>query len=73
MAVVKIPKESLIKLTFSLGLDEHGKEILRKKSLSHVKNDATDDNIYYVAKGISGLQQHTLMDVVRQDNSSLSE
>ncbi|WP_143151369.1 DUF1659 domain-containing protein, partial [Tepidibacter formicigenes] len=38
MAVVKIPKESSIKLTFSLGLDEHGKEILRKKSLSHVKN-----------------------------------
>ncbi|WP_456300357.1 DUF1659 domain-containing protein [Tepidibacter thalassicus] len=36
-------------------------------------NDATDDNIYDVAKGISGLQQHNLVDVIRQDNLSLSE
>ncbi|SHH42048.1 DUF1659 domain-containing protein [Tepidibacter thalassicus] len=73
MAIVKIPKESSIKLTFSLGLDEHGKEIFKRKSLAHVKNDATDDNIYAVAKGISGLQQHNLVDVIRQDNLSLSE
>lgn len=73
MAVTKIEKDSGIKLTFSYGLDSKGKEILKSKSLAHVKKEASDDNIYEVSKQLTSLQSHTLTEVTRQDNAVLAE
>lgn len=73
MAVIKTPENSSIKMTFSHGMDGQGNEIIKSKTLANVKTSATDDNIHAVAKGVSGLQNHTLMKVVRQDNALLSE
>lgn len=73
MAVVKIPKESSLRLKFSLGLDGKGNEIVKSKTFPNVKNTASDENIHAVAKGISQLCKHTLMEISRQDNANLSE
>lgn len=73
MAVVKIPKESSLKLKFSCGLDEKGNAITKSKSLANIKNTAADENIYAVGKEIAGLCKHTLMEVARVDNSVISE
>lgn len=73
MAVIKTPKESSVKLKFSLGLDGKGNEITKSKTLANVKNAASDENIHEVAKEISNLQKHTLMEVARVDNALLSE
>lgn len=73
MAIVKVPKESSIRIKFSAGQDGKGNEIIKNKTLPHVKSDAVDDNVHAVAKEIAALSQHTLMEIVRVDNSALNE
>ncbi|MBC3802969.1 DUF1659 domain-containing protein [Acetobacterium fimetarium] len=44
-----------------------GKEKITSRSYGDVKSDATDQAIYDVAVLITGLQQPTLEEVIRQD------
>ncbi|WP_130805934.1 DUF1659 domain-containing protein [Senegalia massiliensis] len=71
MAVNTMLKSSKVKLELQNGLDENGKEIIKSKTLSSVKTDATDEGIYESMVSITGLQQLPLMAVKRIDEKEI--
>ncbi|AGL00261.1 DUF1659 domain-containing protein [Desulfoscipio gibsoniae] len=73
MAVEKIPSGTVLRMQFQTGLDGDGDPIYRTKSLSNVKTDALDQDIFDVAQALVQLQEHTLMAVLRVDSAVLEE
>ncbi len=73
MAVEKIPSGSVLRMQFQTGLDGDGDPVYRTKSLSNVKTDAVDQDIFDVAQALVQLQENTLMAVLRVDSAVLEE
>lgn len=73
MAVISVKNPSTLKIKLNHGSDHNGKAIIKSKSYSSIKPDATIEDLYEVAKSIVSLQDHDLYDVVKIDNESLSE
>ncbi len=70
----KIPYNSRLSLIFQMGTDpDSGAPVLKTKSFSNVKHDATDDDVYAVATGLANLQKHPLYEVQRTDRGKLAE
>lgn len=72
-SVVEINNHSTLKMKFDCGLNDQGKTITKTRSFSNVKHNATSVDVYNVAETLASLQQHTLYDVVKQDNTAISE
>ncbi|WP_347489224.1 DUF1659 domain-containing protein [Desulfoscipio sp. XC116] len=73
MAVEKVPSGTVLRMQFQTGLDGDGDPIYRTKSLSNVKTDAADQDIFDVARALVQLQEHTLVAVLRVDSAVLEE
>ncbi|CEI73339.1 DUF1659 domain-containing protein [Romboutsia hominis] len=74
MAVTVTKNPSTLRLRFDLGRDDvTGKTKIKSKSYSNVDPDALDDDVYAVGSVISSLQSHTLLEVAKIDNNTLSE
>ncbi|MBS4538161.1 DUF1659 domain-containing protein [Clostridium sp. D2Q-11] len=71
MAVNSIPKGSKVKMEFNNGLDEYGRDIIKPKTLSGVKSDATNEGLYQAMASLSGLQSLPLVAVKRIDETQL--
>lgn len=71
MAVNSIPKSSKVKMEFHNGVNEYGKDILKPKTLSGVKIDATNEGLYSAMTSLSGLQSLPLVSVKRIDETEL--
>ena len=71
MAVQGNHNESKLRLTFSLGENEEGKEILNTKTFSNIKNEAEDNVLYEVAEALGVLQDHPLLVVERVNSFTL--
>lgn len=73
MAVENVPVGTTLRLQFQTGVDVNGNPVFRNKSLSNVKTDALDQNIFDVAQTLAGLQESILADVLRIDSARLEE
>ncbi|MGM9533840.1 MAG: DUF1659 domain-containing protein [Intestinibacter sp.] len=73
MAVISTKNLSSLKLYFDKGVDLNSNRIMGTKTFGFVDPEALDQDIMDVANALAGLQQHTLYNVVRIDNTSLSE
>lgn len=73
MAVIVTKNLSSLKLYLNKGLDENSKEIKGTKTFSFVDSAASDQNLLDVANAIANLQKHEVYNIVRLDNSTLSE
>lgn len=73
MAVLATKNLSSLKIYFDKGLDTNSKRVIAIKTFSFVDSEATDQAIMDVANALAQLQQHNLYNVVRIDNTSLSE
>jgi hypothetical protein len=73
MAVVPSKNLSSLKLYFDKGVDINSKRIMGTKTYSFVDPDAVDQDLMDVANALAGLSKYTLYNVVRIDNTSLSE
>lgn len=71
MAVVKMPQSGKVILKVQTGVNASGSPTYRLRTFTNVKSDAADGDVFAVAQGLAGLQQHTLVDTVRQDLNSL--
>jgi len=60
MAVNNVPVGSVLRLQLQTGVDGNGDPIIRNKSLSNVKADALDQNVFDVAQALALLQEHIL-------------
>jgi len=73
MAVNNVPVGSVLRLQLQTGIDGNGNPIVRNKSLSNVKTDALDQDIFDVAQALVLLQEHILENVMRIDSARLEE
>lgn len=71
MAVTSFPLTTRLQLRLRIGIDEQGNPILRNRSYSNLKPEASNAHIYQLADGISGLQAHQLEAVRRIDEVEL--
>lgn len=71
MAVIEVKNPSTLKVKLDLGIIG-GKTKTKIKSFSNVNPNASAEDIYYVADALMSLQEHNVIDVIKQDNTSLS-
>ncbi|MGI6706574.1 MAG: DUF1659 domain-containing protein [Clostridia bacterium] len=58
MALEVTAMDARLQIQFDLGLNQDGRRILRSKSLSRVKSDVSDEDIYEVAQALIDLQNY---------------
>jgi len=73
MAVEKIPTQTVMRLRFQTGVDGEGNPKYLTKSLSNVKHDSVDEDIYDTALVLADLQEHDLSEIHRIDTAGLHE
>ena len=73
MAVISTSNASSVKVKFDQGMDLNGDRVIKTKTYSSIKPDASNENIMAVVNSLEGLQEHMLSGVNRVDNTSLSE
>lgn len=72
MAVMETKNQSTLKIKFDCGLDNNGKTIVKNRSYSNVKADATSQDILDIANGIIALQMNSSLEILKQDNTILN-
>ena len=71
MATNSTKVHSAMVLKFKNGVDSKGKDIIKSQSFSKVKVAATDDEILAVGTALGALLAFPLVDVSRQDQSTI--
>lgn len=70
MAVLEIKNPSSLKVKLDLGM-ENGKVKTKIKSFSNVKHNVSLQDAYDVVEALVNLQEHSLMDVIKVDNTTI--
>ncbi len=73
MAVIASAKDTVLVVTYQIGLTTEGSPILRQRSFSNVKSDALDQDVFDVANALYGLQDYPLIGVRRDNRIDLAE
>ena len=63
----EIKNGSSLKLQFNRGLGTNGKVIIKSKTFSNLKEDASSNDVLAVSTAISNLQKHDLYDTIKID------
>lgn len=64
---------SRLRISYSLGLDQNGREQLRTKTYSNIKPTALDEDVYEVASALAGLQNNPMVSVGRVDEKKITQ
>lgn len=73
MAVISTNNPTKLTLRFDCGKNDNGKVVVKTKTYSNVNPSVTNDDLYLFAKSISSLQEHSLIEVQKIDNTTISE
>jgi hypothetical protein len=73
MAVVGIPLSSTLVVVYQTGVTPAGGPVLRQKSLSDVRSDATEQAVYEAAQALFSLTQYPVIEVIYRKNFELVE
>lgn len=73
MAVIATAKDTVLVVTYQLGLTVEGAPLLRQRSFANVKSEALDQDIYDVANALYGLQDYPLIGVRRDNRVDIAE
>jgi len=73
MGVVSTPNASSLKMRFDCGKDNNGKLIIKNRTYAKVRPEATHEKVHQVAAAIASLQGHTLLEVAKIDNTTISQ
>ncbi|AKA69310.1 DUF1659 domain-containing protein [Clostridium scatologenes] len=72
MAAKATKLETTMILKYKDGVDKNGKDVIKKQSFSKVKTSAADQDIFDVAKQFETLLGKTLNELVREDQSGIT-
>lgn len=72
MAVSETKNPSALNIKLNSGLNDDGKSIIKSRTYSNVRNDANSQDVLDISKAIIGLQVHTELEVLKQDNTILN-
>lgn len=70
--MVEIKEQSSLKIKFDCGLNDEFRTIVKSRTYSGVKADATAADVYDVAEALISLQRHDMLSIIKQDNTNLS-
>lgn len=74
MSVITMNNPSSLRVKLDAGLSySTGKTIVKSKTYSNLKNDANEQDVYDVAQALMGLQDYDVLEVLKQDSTTLSE
>lgn len=73
MALNAIPYSSSVQITYHMGIDEDGKNKMVTRSLTGLKTDESDENVYDVVNLIIGLQQPPVTALYRINRTMFTE
>ena len=72
MAVTTMNHPSSLRVKLDAGLnDSTGNTIVKSKTYSNLKYDANNQDVYDVAQALMGLQDYTVLEVLKQDSTTL--
>lgn len=72
MSVVEIKNPTSLKIRFDLGMED-GKSKTKSKTYSNVRTTATSQDLFDVANSIANLQSYDVLEILKQDSTSLNE
>lgn len=72
MAVSETKNASSLKLKFDCGMNDDGKTVIKSRTYSNVKADATSQDVFDIAKALVDLQIHDNIEILKQDNTVLN-
>ena len=73
MALEVRPMDARLQIQFDLGLGQNGRRITRTKTISGLKSDADDQDLYEVANALIDLQEHTVTSIRKISQSEYAE
>ena len=74
MAVTVLNNPAGLRLKFDLGKDElTNKTKVKSKTYSNLKYNANNQDVYDVAQALMGLQDYPVLEVLKQDSTTLAE
>ena len=71
-SIVETKNPSSLRIKFDCGLNDDGKSIIRSRTYSNLKPTAPALDVYNVADALASLQQHNVLDISKQDSTSLN-
>ena len=72
MAVSETKNASSLKLKFDCGMNDDGKTVIKSRTYSNIKADATSQDVFDVARALVDLQIHDNIEILKQDNTVLN-
>ena len=72
MSVIELKNPTSLRIRFDLGMED-GKTKTRSKTFSNVRTSATGQDLFDVANAIAGLQSYDVLEIIKQDYTSLNE
>ena len=72
MSVIEGKNPTSLRMKFDLGKDElTNKTKVKSKTYSNLKYDANNQDVYDVAQALMGLQDYTVLEVLKQDSTTI--
>ena len=72
MSVITMNNPSSLRVKLDAGLnDSTGNTIVKSKTYSNLKYNANNQDVYDVAQALMGLQDYTVLEVLKQDSTTL--
>lgn len=73
MSVIEAKNPTSLRMKFDLGLDElTQKTKVKSKTYSNIKPEATSQDIYDVASALEHLQEFTVLEIAKIENTTLA-
>jgi len=73
MALEVRPIDARLQIQFDLGLGQNGRRVTRTKTISSIKSDVLDQDLYEVANALIGLQEHPVAEIRKVSQSEYVE
>lgn len=71
MAVVELKNPTSLRIRFDLGMED-GKSKTKSRTYSNIRTNATGQDLFDVAEAIAGLQSYDVLEIIKQDYTSLN-
>ena len=73
MSVITMNNPSSLKVKLDAGMDDlTGNTIVKSKTFSNLKHNANNQDVYDVAEALMGLQDYSVLEVLKQDSTTLA-
>ena len=72
-SIIETKNASSLRIKFDCGLNTDGKSVTKSRTYSSLKPTALALDIYNVADALASLQKHSVVYILKQDNTTLSE